>query len=114
MHEWQTRVIRHLGVRRLSLPPEVVDELAGHLEDLWEARAAGGDDDRDRFAEEALRRADLPSLAARRRPAPLPPAPEPAAGGWFAGLGRETLHASRLLARAPRLPAPGVGGPAPG
>ena len=34
MHEWQTGVIRHLGVRRLSLPPEVVDELAGHLEDL--------------------------------------------------------------------------------
>ena len=100
MHEWQTRVIRHLGIRGVTLPPEVVDELAGHLEDLWDARGVV-DGDRDQFADDVLRRADLAALAARRQPAPLPPAPEPASGAGFAGLGREIRHASRLLARAP-------------
>ena len=100
MHEWHTRVIRHLGLHGITLPPGVVDELAGHLEDLWDARG-GADGDRDQFADEVLRRADLAALTSRRQPAPLPPAPEPASGPWLAGLGREIRHAARLLARAP-------------
>ena len=78
MNDWQSRVRRHLRERGLTLPDAVVEELADHLEDAWEARrrrrrpTTPGE-----FAAEALRRADVMALAARQATPPPPPAPEP-------------------------------------
>ena len=37
MTDWHARVTTHLRQRALDLPDEVVEELAAHLEDAWEA-----------------------------------------------------------------------------
>lgn len=102
MTEWEARVRRHLHQRGLELTDAVVEELAAHLEDAWDARhpgARGEDSDPDTFAEQALSRADLPVLPPPAG-APLPPAPEPA-GGWFTGVTTELRHVVRGLGRAP-------------
>ncbi len=99
MNDWQLRVRRHLDTRGLTLAPAVVDELAAHLEDAWEARRAGETDDADAFAAAALARADIPALAPRH--AAPPPAPEPVAGPMWRGLAGEVRHTLRQLRRAP-------------
>jgi len=103
MNEWTRRVRRHLDDRGLSLPDPVIEELADHLEDAWDARPRAGDAaDPDAFAVATLQRADVPALAARRAvPQPPPPAPEPGSGAFLSGLGGELRHTLRLLGRAP-------------
>ena len=70
MNDWQTRVRRHLRERGLDLPDAVVEELADHLEDAWEARsvAARRADDAGEFArrDAAARRRAWPWRAADR------------------------------------------------
>jgi hypothetical protein len=40
MTTWNAHVRRHLRERGLTLPDAVVEELADHLEDAWDARPA--------------------------------------------------------------------------
>lgn len=98
---WNAHVRRHLRERGLTLSDPVIEELADHLEDAWDARpAAAPSIDPEAFADEALRRADVPALAARQG-VPPPPVPEPGEGAVFSGLGGELRHTLRLLRRAP-------------
>ena len=99
MNDWQQRVRRHIHERGLALSPAVVDELATHLEDAWEARRAADGDDPDRFAAAALAQADIPALSSRH--VPPPPVPEPSSGSVLSGLGGELRHTLRQLRRAP-------------
>jgi putative ABC transport system permease protein len=102
MNDWQTRVRRHLRERNTPLPDAVIEELAAHLEDAWEARRSPVPPmDPDTFAAEMMRRADVVALVSRRAAPPLPPAPEPGAGSALSGLGGELRHTLRLLRRAP-------------
>jgi len=101
MTDWQTRVRRHLRERGTTLSDAVIEELADHLEDAWEARPAPHTTtDPDAFAADAMRRADVMALAARQA-VPPPPAPEPGNGSALSGLGGELRHTVRLLRRAP-------------
>lgn len=99
MTEWETRVHRHLRSRGIDLGDTVVEEVAAHLEDAWEARPPGAPADPEAFAELLLARADIPALPRRPR-AVAPPAPE-TGRGVFVGLGRELRHVLRGLRRAP-------------
>ena len=99
MDDWQQRVRRHIHERGLVLAPAVVDELAAHLEDAWDARHPADGDDPDAFAAAALARADIPSLSTRH--AAPPPVPEPSAGSALRGLGGELRYTLRQLRRAP-------------
>ena len=102
MSDWQTRVRRHLRTQQMDLPDAVVEELADHLEDAWDARPSPSTTtDADAFAVEAMRRADFLALARRRVAAPPPPVPEPGTGAAWSGLGGELRHTLRLLRRAP-------------
>src|SRR6185295_8698552 len=101
MNDWQRRVRRHLDARGLHLGDEVVEELANHLEDAWQARLPQDGRDADAFAVEALQRADVPALVRRRAPAPPPPVPEPNGSSMVKGLASEARHTLRLLRRAP-------------
>lgn len=100
MTDWHTRLRRHVDGRGLVLPDAVLEELAAHLEDAWEALPPAGRPGPDVFAADALRRVDVSALASSRA-APLPPAPEPAGGRWLSGVGSELRHTLRLLRRAP-------------
>ena len=101
MTDWHARVRTHLRQRALDLPDEVVEELAAHLEDAWEAEAGprASVEDSDAFVARILQRADLVDLVCRR-PA-LPPVPEPGGSTLFSGLASELRHTLRLLGRAP-------------
>jgi putative ABC transport system permease protein len=101
MTDWHTRLRRHVDDRGLVLADAVLEELAAHLEDAWDATPPGERPDPDAFAAEALRRADVAALARQRGRPPLPPAPEPGGGWWRGGLAGELRHTLRLLARAP-------------
>ena len=102
MSDWQSRVRRHLRAHGTELPDPVVEELADHLEDAWDARPSPSEvTDADAFAADAMRRADVVALGRRPTPAPLPPAPEPGSGASWSGLGGELRHTLRLLGRAP-------------
>jgi putative ABC transport system permease protein len=102
MTDWQSRVRRHLRERGTTLSDAVVEELADHLEDAWEARPAPHTaTDPDAFAADAMRRADVLALVARQAAAPPPPAPEPGNGSALSGLGGEVRHTVRLLRRTP-------------
>ncbi len=101
MSDWQSRVRRHLRAQGLELPDSVIEELADHLEDTWQARPASATaPDADAFAFEAMQRADFVELT-RRRATPPPPVPEAGTGSWWSGLAGELRHALRLLRRAP-------------
>ncbi len=101
MSDWQSRVRRHLRAQGLDLPDSVIEELADHLEDSWQARPSWSTaSDADAFASEAMQRADFVELT-RRRATPPPPVPEAGTGTWWSGLGGELRHALRLLRRAP-------------
>ena len=101
MTDWHARVTTHLRQRALDLPDEVIEELAAHLEDAWEASPgpSGRVEDPDVFVARILQRADLVELV-RRRPA-RPPAPEPGGSTLFSGFASELRHTLRLLQRAP-------------
>ena len=103
MTDWHARVASQLRQRALDLPDDVVEELATHLEDAWEAEhgrtadAAGI----DAFVARGLQRADLAELTRTRpRPAP-PPVAEPGTASLVSGLASELRHTLRLLRRAP-------------
>ena len=105
MTDWHARVRTHLRQRALDLPDDVVEELATHLEDAWDATpdAHAGTPDAaaiDAFVTRVLQRADLVELA-RPRATALPPAPEPGGASLFSGLGSELRHTVRLLLRGP-------------
>ncbi len=82
MTNWQSRVTSHLRQRGLELPDGVVEELAAHLEDAWEAEYGPAADPAgiDAFVARGLQRAHLTELTHTRpaRPA-LPRYPSPAA-----------------------------------
>lgn len=102
MTTWDARVRRHLTERQMTLPEAVIEEMAAHLEDAWDARGAAGHDadaDPEAFARTLLERADFAALPARR-PSPAP-IPDTHGRSLLSGLGGELRHAVRLLARAP-------------
>jgi putative ABC transport system permease protein len=109
MNDWQARVRRHLRDRGTELPDAVVEELADHLEDAWDARPSPSTaTDPEAFAVAAMQRADFLALAGRRTPPP-PPVPEPGRGSFATGLGGELRHTVRLLRRSPTFTAAVVG-----
>lgn len=101
MNDWQRRVRRYVDTRRLDLGDEVIEELAAHLEDAWQARPVGSAGDADAFAVDALQRADVPALVRRRAATAPPPVPEPSSSSVLKGLASEARHTLRLLRRAP-------------
>ena len=102
MSDWQRRVRRHLQTQQMDLPDAVIEELADHLEDAWDARPSPATTtDPEVFAVETMQRADFLALAHRRITSATPPAPEPGSGSLLSGLGGEVRHALRLMARAP-------------
>jgi putative ABC transport system permease protein len=100
--DWHARV-RAAFVKRPMPDDDVVEELAQHAADTWQAALSAGRSD-----EEALGAVDrqLAALAAepaglrraRRPPSPVPP---PVAARPFAGLAHEVRYAVRLLLRQP-------------
>ena len=100
MTDWHMRVQTYLRQRHLDLPDEVVEELATHLEDAWEAAPErhGATADVTAFVARVCERADLQALVRRRV---APPVPEPGGSSLWSGLGGELRHTVRLLRRAP-------------
>ena len=104
MTDWHARVASHLRQRSLELPDEVVEELATHLEDAWEAEhgPAGDRAGIDAFVASGLQRAHLTELTRTRPARPAPPSvPEPGGASLVSGLASELRHTLRLLRRAP-------------
>ncbi len=101
MTEWHARVGTYLRQRGLDLPDEVIEELATHLEDAWDAEhgpGPAGTEAAADFVARTLQRADLADLV---RPRPSSPVPEPSGSALLGGLGSELRHTMRLLRRAP-------------
>ena len=102
MTQWTARVTRHLHQRGLVLPEAVIEELATHLEDAWEARS-GDDGDVEAFVSRTMQRADLTALA-RQKPShrsTVEAAPAPGTAGVLSGLPGECRLVWRGLRRAP-------------
>ncbi|MEP7117336.1 MAG: ABC transporter permease [Acidobacteriota bacterium] len=101
MTDWQSHVQAYLRHEHLDLSAEVVEELAAHLEDAWEAAPERHDGTGDvaAFVARVCARADLPALVRQR--AVTPPVPEPGTGSLWSGLGGELRHTVRMLGRAP-------------
>ena len=103
MTDWHARVRAHLRQRALELPDEVVEELATHLEDAWDAADGPAGDAAGIDAFVAAR------AAARRPGASWRAAPRGRASTsararrrvLVSGLGGELRHTLRLLRRAP-------------
>ena len=103
-HDWKTLVREHArrtGGRELA--HHAIDELAGHLEDVYLDRRRAGRDDAtaQRAAMDILREAPLGTLRqSRTRPPDERPHISPGGRGWV-GLGGDFKFAWRQLRRSP-------------
>lgn len=115
-HDWRSIVRDRVPPLELEHEPEILDELAQHLADLYaEAVAQGQSEDdafeaavaalpaeRDRLARDiASARRSLPALIADRWTGEGPTAPERRRSRWFADVLRDLRLAARLLWRSP-------------
>lgn len=105
--DWRLAVRQHAQAKHLDLNPDVVEELAAHLEETYSRAVENG-----RTAAEAgaaaldtLAATDLSALGQRRRAAPARQsrlfARARNATGLFDGLGFDLRYATRLLKRSP-------------
>ncbi len=104
--DWKSLILEHARATNAGdLPLHALDELAAHLEDIYQAARVEGRADADarRAAEAALTESPLSAVvrSRTRTPASRPwNVPEPA-GGRFLGLGGDLRFAFRQLKRMP-------------
>jgi putative ABC transport system permease protein len=116
--DWRAVVRAHMSRLELQREPEILDELAQHLSDLYdEARAEGRTadeafaiacaalpDERDRLARDLVTaRRSLPGLISDRWTEPVPEAhtARASASAALSGLRRDAVHAIKSLRQAP-------------
>jgi len=105
-HDWQALVARHARATGAgNLPPQTIDELAAHLEDLYLEGIEAGLSDSDAFgsAEAALQESALSIVPAprTRTPASRPWAVPPERERGLIGLSGDLRFAWRQMRRAP-------------